>query len=179
VRRLALDVAIVDLELPGDSGLDAIGRIKRRCPHIGVLVYTLHDSQAWALQAVRAGATGYLSKAGTPQALTAAVREVAAGRRVLPEGLAAAGQNASPQRLPNPLGQLTPREFEVLRLAVDGLAHADIARALHLSEKTIVNTLSRVRQKLGSPTDFGLMRLLAGQGLTRPWSQATASRHDN
>ncbi|MDT7837181.1 response regulator [Aquabacterium sp. OR-4] len=165
LRQQPVDVAVVDLMLKDDSGLEAIRRLRSRSPGIRVLVFTMHSHEGYALQALRSGAMGYLTKDSSPDEMLHALREVAAGRRVFAAEVVQAWL-ADGQALPaGPLARLTPREFEVLRMATDGLSTAAIARALHLSEKTIHNTMSLVRQKLGAHSDFSLMRLVTEQGL--------------
>lgn len=165
VRAQAIDVAVVDLSLKDDSGLEAIRRIRARSPRTRVLVLTMHAHEGYALQALRAGAMGYLTKDKPPEAVLDALRLVAAGRRIFSSEVAQAWLGDRPPALLNPLAQLTPREFEVLRMAVDGLGTQAIARALHLSDKTIHNTMSTVRSKLGVQSDFALMRLVTEHGL--------------
>lgn len=165
LRLHRVDVAVVDLMLKDDSGLEAIRRVRSRSPNTRVLVFTMHSHEGYALQALRSGAMGYLTKDSSPEEMLHALREVAAGRRVFSSEVVQAWL-ADGQALPaGPLARLTPREFEVLRMATDGLTVPAIARALHLSDKTIHNTLSLVRQKLGVQSDFSLMRLVAEHGL--------------
>lgn len=166
VRQHAVDVAVVDLSLKGDSGIEAIRRIRARSPRTRVLVFTMHAHEGYALQSMRAGAAGYLTKDNPPDAVLDAVRLVAAGRRVFSSEVAQAWLADHQAAHSNPLSQLTPREFEILRMATSGMATQAIARALHLSDKTIHNTMSIVRGKLGVQSDFGLMRLLTEHGLT-------------
>lgn len=161
------DVAVVDLSLKGGSGLEAMRRMRERRPRIKLLVFTMHDEESFALQSFRAGALGYVTKECEPQALVDAIRLVASGRLVFSGEVAQAClQGGSEADAAGPFAQLTPREFEVLRLATAGYDHPAIARALVVSEKTIYNTMSLIRQKLGSPNDFRLMRLAARHGLT-------------
>jgi DNA-binding NarL/FixJ family response regulator len=168
VRDQSIDVAVVDLALREDSGLEVIRRIRARSPRTRMLVFTMFDHAAHALQALRLGAHGYLTKDHEPQAVLQALRHIAAGGRVFsPAVLQSWATDSAGQGL-NPLSVLTPREFEVLRLATDGLATRTIADALHVSEKTVHNTLSLVRQKLNTRSDFALMRLVAEHGLVPP-----------
>jgi len=164
LREREIDVAVVDLSLKGASGIEAIRRILQRNRAIRVLVLSMYDEPGFVRQAFRAGAIGYLTKDCEPDELMKAVRSVAAGRRVLGEGLASAVLCAE-YDAEAVLERLTPREFEVLRLAANGDAAACIARCMHLSQKTVVNHLSAVRQKLGADNDFMLMRLAVRHGL--------------
>lgn len=164
-QRLAIDVAVVDLGLKDDSGLQAIQRLRARQPSMRVLVFTMHGQHGYAVQAWRAGALGYLTKDSDPTDMLAAVRSVAQGRRVFSSGVVEAlldGQNDGPDAL---LRRLTPREFDVFRLAAQGLGAREIAEALHLGDKTVLNYMSLIRQKLGASSDLQLLRLAARHGL--------------
>lgn len=166
LREQEIDVAVVDLSLKDDSGMEAIRRLRERKPRLKILVFTMHEHPTFVLQALRLGAMGYVTKDGDPQALLDALRQVAAGRRVFSAEVAQSclAQGEAPGL--DPFTQLTPREFEVLRLATTGQDNAAIARALHVSEKTVHNTMSLVRQKLDERNDFRLMRMAADYGLT-------------
>lgn len=159
-----IDVAVVDLSLRGASGIEAIRRMLARDPGLRVLVLSMHDSPGYATQAMRAGALGYLTKNSEPDEMLDAIRAVAAGRRVLSAEIAQAlaGAALDGEQL---LTRLTPREFEVLRMAASGEAAACIADRMHLSQKTVLNHLSAIRQKLDADNDFKLLRLAARHGL--------------
>ena len=168
IRQQEIDVAVVDLSLKGDSGLEAIRRLRERQPDLKVLIFTMHAQESYALQALRAGALGYLTKDSDPEDMLDALRQVARGRRVfsgeiaqaLLSDVARAGQG-------DLLDRLTPREFDVLRLVTSGETIGEIAQALHISEKTVFNTMSLVRQKLEERSDFRLCRLVLEQGVVR------------
>jgi len=168
IRQQDIDVAVVDLSLKGDSGLEAIRRLRERQPELKVLIFTMHAQESYALQALRAGALGYLTKDSDPEDMLDALRQVARGRRVfsgeiaqaLLSDVARAGQG-------DLLDRLTPREFDVLRLVTSGETIGEIAQALHISEKTVFNTMSLVRQKLDVRSDFKLLRLAVEQGLVQ------------
>ncbi len=164
VRDASPDVAVVDLSLRGASGIEAIRRMMSRQPTLKVLVMSMHDGANFVTQAFRAGATGYLTKCSEPQQMLDAVRSVAAGRRVMSADVAQALASASLESK-DLTSQLTTREFEVLRLAVSGESTATIAERMHLSQKTVINYLSMVRQKLEAENDFSLLHLAARHGL--------------
>jgi DNA-binding NarL/FixJ family response regulator len=167
VRQQDIDVAVVDLVLKEDSGLEAMRRMRERRPKLRMLVFTMHDHHDYALQAFRAGASGYITKDGNPQDLLDALRKVASGVRVFSGEVAQASLELADEARASPFAQLTPREFEVLRLATAGYDNSAIARALLVSEKTIHNTMSLIRQKLDVRNDFRLLRMAARHGLTR------------
>jgi DNA-binding NarL/FixJ family response regulator len=158
VQQERPDVAIVDLSLKGSSGLEAIAGMRVRRPGLRVLVLSMHDSAGHVAQALKAGAHGYLTKRSEPEELIAGIRAVLRGTRVLSSDVAAVAA-------PAPLDGLTPREFDMLRLLVHGESVQAIAAQLTISPKTVLNTLTSVRQKLGADNDFRLMHLAARLGI--------------
>jgi len=159
-----IDVAVVDLSLRGSSGIEAIRRMLARDAGLKVLVLSMHDNPGFITQAMRAGALGYLTKSSEPDEMFNAIRAVAAGRRVLCADIAQALASASLDG-EQILARLTPREFEVLRMAASGEAASCIASRMHLSPKTILNHLSTIRHKLDADNDFKLLRLAVRHGL--------------
>ena len=160
------DVLVLDLSMPGRSGLDMLRRARLRWPRLRVLVFSMHDSPAMVAQALAAGAAGFITKSSEPALLVAALRRVAAGEEaVLSPDIAGAAQ--APGAAP-PHQVLTAREFEVLRGLVEGLSVEQIAARLHLSPKTVSNYQTQVRQRLGLQTAVDLLhyarqhRLLPG-----------------
>lgn len=166
-----IDVAVVDLSLRGSSGIEAIRRMLAREPTLRVLVVSMHDTHGYVMQAMRAGALGYLTKNSEPAEMLDAIRKVAAGRRVLSTDIAQTMASAAldGEQL---MARLTPREFEVLRMAAGGDSTSCIANHMHLSQKTILNYLSTIRQKLDAENDFKLLRLAARHGLVELQSHA-------
>ncbi|WP_413803881.1 response regulator transcription factor [Streptomyces iranensis] len=129
------DVALLDIELPGRSGLDAAAALREALPECQVLILTTFGRPGYLRRAMEAGAAGFLVKDGPVEELAVAIRRVLAGERVIDPGLAAAALSAGP----NPL---TQRERDVLSAAVDGATVADIAVKVHLSPATVRNYLS-------------------------------------
>ena len=166
VQQVRPDVAIVDLSLKGSSGLEAIAGMRARLPALRVLVLSMHDSAGHVGQALKAGAHGYLTKRSEPEELIAGIRAVMNGTRVLSSDVAATAA-------PAPLDGLTPREFDMLRLLVHGESVQAIAAQLTVSPKTVLNTLTSVRQKLGADNDFRLMHLAARLGIVEFGAAAT------
>ncbi|ATE62501.1 DNA-binding response regulator [Thauera sinica] len=164
MQEADVDVAVVDLSLRGSSGVEAIRRMLARQPLLRVLVMSMHDSAGFVTQAMRAGALGYLTKSSGPVDMLDAIRSVAAGRRVLSSDVAHVLADAvlDGEQL---LARLTPREFEVLRMAAQGEPASWIANQMHLSHKTVLNHLSMIRQKLEAENDFKLLRLAVRHGL--------------
>ena len=160
------DVLVLDLSMPGRSGLDMLRRACLRWPSLRVLVFSMHDSPAMVAQALAAGAAGFITKSSEPALLVAALRRVAAGEQaVLSPDIAGVAQ--APGAAP-PHQALSAREFEVLRGLVEGLSVEQIAARLHLSPKTVSNYQTQVRQRLGLQTAVELLhyarqhRLLPG-----------------
>lgn len=158
------DVVVLDLNLGDSSGIEVMRRMLARHAGLRVLVFTMYSSPAHATQALRAGALGYLTKSSDPSQMIDAVRAVAAGRQVIaPEvAQAIAREMVSGEGV---FGRLTPREFEVVRMLVRGDAVSVIAEQLHLSQKTVFNYVSLVRQKLEVDNDFQLLHLAMRHGL--------------
>jgi two-component system response regulator DesR len=137
------DVALLDIEMPGLSGLDAAAQLRTALPGCRVLIVTTFGRPGYLRRAMDAGASGFLVKDGPVEELAAAIRRVLAGERVVDPALATAALAAGP----NPL---TDRERDVLAAAADGSTIADIAARLHLSESTVRNYLSAVIGKTGA-----------------------------
>ena len=146
VPRLHPDVVLMDLVLPGMSGVEAVRRLRAAHPEIKVVVLTSFAGQEAVLPAVRAGAAGYLLKDVGPMELAGALRAVHAGGSPLHPAVAATVMHSVAAEERDPL---TPREHEVLRLVARGLSNRLIARELALSEKTVKAHVSAVLGKLG------------------------------
>jgi DNA-binding NarL/FixJ family response regulator len=152
-EELGVDVVLMDLDMPGMNGIDAIRELRRRAPGVAVLVLTMFDNDESLFTAMRTGARGYLVKGAEQEQIVRAVRAVVAGEVVFGAGIAEralAYFTAAPEsgRAARPLPELTDREMEVLRLVADGLNNAEIARRLFLSEKTVRNHVSSIFAKL-------------------------------
>ncbi|WP_320783837.1 response regulator transcription factor [Streptomyces sp. CRN 30] len=136
-------VALLDIELPGLSGLDAAAELRDRAPGCRVLILTTFGRPGYLRRAMEAGAAGFLVKDGPVEELAGTIRRVLAGETVVDPALAAAALSAGPD-------PLTPRERDVLAAAADGATVADIAAVLHLSESTVRNYLSAAIGKTGT-----------------------------
>jgi two-component system response regulator DesR len=137
------DVALLDIEMPGRSGLDAAADLRDKLPSCRVLILTTFGRPGYLRRAMESGASGFLLKDGPVEELAEAIRKVLAGQQVIDPALAAAALAAGP----NPL---TDRERDVLTAAADGATVADIAQLLFLSESTVRNYLSSAIGKTGS-----------------------------
>ncbi len=164
VQRLQPDVALCDLSLKGSSGLEAIRGMLARLPSLRVLVLSMHDSAGHVTQALKSGAHGYLTKYCEPEDVIDGIRRVAAGKRVFSPEIADVLANEATEG-GVAFQNLTPREFEVLRMLVQGESTQGIATSMHLSPKTILNYLTLIRQKLDVDSDFKLLHLAARHGM--------------
>ncbi|MDD5271731.1 MAG: response regulator transcription factor [Methylovulum sp.] len=153
------DVVITDLSLPGISGLEVIARIKQRDPKAKILVFSMHLEPSFAVQATRAGALGYITKSSPPELLLRAIHEVHAGRLSLSPDIAQALALAQLGNEGMALDTLTVREFEILRLLVEGHSSETIAQSLNISAKTVCNSHYLIKRKLGVTSDIELTRL--------------------
>lgn len=159
LRQQRADVAIVDLSMPGMSGLELVKRIRAEFGRLPVLVLSMHAEEQYAMRAFKAGANGYITKDGASDELIRAVRKVAAGGAYVSADLA----ERVVLQLNGGVGvarhaQLSDRELEVLRRLVAGQRPTEIAQALHLSVKTISTHKSRIQEKLELPTLADLVR---------------------
>jgi DNA-binding NarL/FixJ family response regulator len=155
VRATAPDVVLMDIRMPVMNGIDATAEVARHSPGTRVLILTTFDLDEYVYDAVTMGASGFLLKDVAPADLVHAVRVVAAGdalvapaitRRLLEQFVARPKPGA---RAPQALAQLTDRELEVLRHVARGLANAEIAQTLHLSQATVKTHMTRILAKLG------------------------------
>jgi DNA-binding NarL/FixJ family response regulator len=151
--------------MPGMGGLEAIRRIVGRFADARILVFSMHESAAFAQQALRAGAVGYVTKASAPEALVDAARAVASGRSYLSPDMAQkiALESVTGER--DPLSVLTPREFEIFRLLAAGRTAEEIAEALYVSAKTVANHATQIKQKLAISSPVDLHRVALRYGL--------------
>ncbi len=158
-RSLEPDVVVMDIALPGVSGIEATRRMLRDQPQLRVLMFSMYDDAIYARRALEAGALGYLSKATAPEVLVRAIYAVSRGERYVSPDVAMniAGSAAQPAKAQ--IAALTPREFEVLRLLVQGQTVKSISEKLALSEKTVANHQSAIREKLGVKNSAQLARL--------------------
>lgn len=159
------DVGVLDLSMPGMGGLEAVRRILARYPAARLLVFSMHENAAFATQALKAGARGYVAKTGAAEELVAAVQEVARGKTYISTGVA---QKIAMQSLDggnDPVSQLSAREFEVFRMVAEGLGADEVAAKLKISQKTVANYLTLIKQKLGVATPIEMLRLAMRHGV--------------
>ena len=158
VRRLDFEVLLLDMSLPGKSGVDLIRQVKAERPKLRVLVLSMHEEHQYAVRAIRAGASGYLTKESAAAQLVAAIRKVGAGGAFITAEVAERlAHDAMPGSEGPPHESLSDREFEVFRLLVSGESVSDIAARLHLSAKTISTHKARLMEKLGVDSNADLV----------------------
>ena len=164
VRTQAFDLIILDLNLPGLGGLELVRRIAQ-LDRGRVLVLSMHAEPLYAARALDAGAAGYMSKNASPDELVSAVQRVAGGGRYIENEIAQALalQGPAPGQA---MGQLNSRELEILRLLALGRSLAEIAEALGVGYKTVANTCSLMKSKLGVSRTADLVRLAVEGGIS-------------
>lgn len=146
------DVILMDVQMPGMSGIEATRRILHTSPHIRILVVTMYEDDHSVFTAMRAGARGYLLKGANPDEVLRAIQAVGSGEAIFSPSIATRlidfFANLQPTALPQALPELTGREHEILTLIAQGLSNAAIARQLGLSGKTVSNYVSNIFSKL-------------------------------
>ena len=154
VKAGEYDVAVVDMSMPGLSGIALIKRLKLEKPKLRILVLSMHGEQQYAARALKAGAAGYLNKDSAAELLVGTIRKIAAGGVHIGEAVAASLVSADR----SPHETLSDREFEVLRFLVDGLGPTEIGERLHLSVKTVSTHKTRILEKLNLGSTAELVR---------------------
>jgi DNA-binding NarL/FixJ family response regulator len=159
VRRHDWDVVILDISMPGKSGLDVLDELRRLRPRLPILLLSMHPEEQFARRALKAGAAGYLTKESVPEELKEAVRKVVAGGRYVSATLAEKLAVDLRGGADTPLHELlSDREFQVLRMIASGRSVKDIAEELSLSVKTVSTYRARILEKSGMKTNAELIR---------------------
>ena len=159
------DICVLDINLPTVSGFELARRILARDGAARIIMFSMNDDPIFAARAIEVGAKGYVSKTGDPCDLMEAVREVGKGGTYLPPALARSIAFAGPAFAKSPLSKLTAREMEILRLLSAGKSLSEVAWLVHSSYKTVANTSSIMRHKLGVRTSAELVRLAIESGV--------------
>lgn len=169
VDRLRPDVLVVDLSMPGLSGLEVTRRVLRRSPRTRVVILSMHDDPSHVLEGFRSGAAAYVLKVASAACLIDGIREAAAGRRYLSPPLTEEGLLAFERSLGegdgDPYGRLTAREREVLHLTAEGMTGPQIARALGISPRTAETHRANVLKKLSLHGKTDMVRFALQRGL--------------
>jgi len=166
VRELAFDVLVLDLSMPGRSGMELIKLVHADKPRLRILVLSMHQELQYAVRAIKSGASGYLTKESAPALLEQAIRKIAGGGAFVTADVAeqlALGAMPGSETLPHQ--SLSDREFEVFRLLVGGQSVTDSATQLNLSVKTVSTHKANVLRKLGLQNQSELIRYAIKHGL--------------
>jgi DNA-binding NarL/FixJ family response regulator len=158
------DVTVIDINLPDVSGFELMRLIRKEDPGARIIMFSMNDDPAFVVRAVEMGAQGFVSKGDDPRMLAKAVRKVAAGDHFITPQLAEAVTFSSAAIKAHPVSQMTARELEILRLLGRGDKIAEVADALGISYKTVANTTSLLKQKLGAKNHSDLIRIAVELG---------------
>jgi DNA-binding NarL/FixJ family response regulator len=164
------DLLILDLTMPGRGGLATLQRLRHRVPRLRVLIFTMHESAELAGQALRSGASGYITKSSAPESLIAAVHDVVSGGRPVSADVARALAHGD-QHTDAAHHALSSREFEIFLLLARGASVEAIATSRCLSMKTIANYQTAIRQKTGLASSLEMYRYAEAHGLVSPTSR--------
>jgi two-component system invasion response regulator UvrY len=159
------DVVVMDISMPGMGGLESAKRIIKRDSSAKIIIFSMHETASFATQALKAGVKGYVTKTGDSDDLQAALTQVMRGKTFLSADVA---QKIALQTLmgeDDPLQQLSGREFEVFRLLADGNRIEEVAEMLKISQKTVANYYTIIKQKLDVSSPIEMVRLAIRHGL--------------
>jgi len=166
VRELEFDVLLLDLSMPGKSGIELIKQVRAEKPRLRIMVLSMHQETQYAVRAIRAGASGYLTKEGASAQLVSAIRRVAGGGAFITAAVAEQlALGAMPHADGPPHNMLSDREFQVFRLLVAGKTVSEIAGQLNLSVKTVSTHKARIMQKMSLSNPTELIRYAIQHGL--------------
>src|ERR1700755_2962306 len=153
------DVTVIDIKLPDVSGFELMRRIRKDDPDARIIMFSMNDDPAFVVRAIELGAQGYVSKGDDPRMLVKAVRKVAAGENFISPQLAEAVTFSGASIKANPASQMTARELEILRLLGRGDKIIEVADSLAFFYKTVADTPSLLKQKLGAKNHSDLIRI--------------------
>ena len=157
LRAATCDVLLLDINMPGRSGLEVLASVRETHPHIHVIMVSMYPEDQYALRSIKAGAAGYANKAGDPVQLIEAVRIVQSGRKYLtPEVAQMLAESLAQPVAPVPHETLSEREMQTLLKIASGQKQTDIAQELMLSPKTVSVYRARVLEKLGMSSNAEL-----------------------
>ncbi|HSV35860.1 MAG TPA: response regulator transcription factor [Ramlibacter sp.] len=166
LRRTPIDQVLLDMSMPGIDGADLVSRIRAHHPLLPILVLSMHIEPQIARRALKAGASGYVTKGSEPEMLVAAIRKIAAGGRFIEPALAEQMVFDDVQARPQlPHEQLTNREFQILSLLVRGAGVNEVADQLAISNKTVSTHKARLMRKMNFQSNAELVRYGVAHGL--------------
>jgi len=159
VRELEFDVLLLDMSMPGKSGIELIKQVHAEKPRLRILILSMHEEHQYAVRAIRAGAAGYLTKEGASAQLVSAIRRVAGGGAYISADVAEQlALGAMPGAKGPPHSTLSDREFQIFRMIAEGKSVSDIAERLNLSVKTVSTHKANILQKMNMSTQAELIR---------------------
>ncbi|MEO5694534.1 MAG: response regulator transcription factor [Usitatibacter sp.] len=166
VRTLEFDLLLLDMSMPGKSGIELIRQVRAERPKLRVLILSMHEEHQYAVRAIRAGASGYLTKESASQQLAEAIRKVASGGAFISAEVA---QQLALGAMPGAVGplhaSLSDREFQVFRMIAEGKSISDIAARLNLSVKTVSTHKTNILQKMNMSSQAELIRYAINERL--------------
>lgn len=169
VRKANPQVLLLDLMMPGLNGLDVTRQVVKECPNTRVMILSMHANEAYVVEALRNGATGYVVKDASGPELVEAVREVAAGRTYLSRPFSARSielyERTAAAADPDPFDQLTSREREIFQLAAEGFTSPQIGARLFISSRTVETHRAHLMRKLSLRSQTELVRFAVKRGL--------------
>jgi DNA-binding NarL/FixJ family response regulator len=163
--ELKPDIVVMDISMPGMGGLESARRIIKRYPTAKIIIFSMHETASFASQAIKSGVKGYVTKTGAAEDLTSAVLEVANGKTFLSAEVAQKIALETLSGQDDPIHQLSGREFEVFRLLAEGKKVEEVAEMLKISQKTVANYYTMIKQKLGVTSPIDMVRFAIRHGL--------------
>ena len=166
LERLPVSIVLLDITMPGESGLDALKELRQKYPRLPVLILTFHPEHRFAVRALKAGASGYITKESATEELVQAIRKIASGGKYVSSVLAEQLATELEDKADTPLHEtLSDREFQVMRLFAAGKKSSEIAEQLSVSVNTVNTYRMRVLQKMKMQSDVELSRYALEHGL--------------
>ena len=166
LEQLAVSIVLLDITMPGESGLDALKELRQKYPRLPILILTFHPEHRFAVRALKAGAAGYITKESATDELVQAVRKIAGGGKYVSPALAEQLATELEDKSDLPLhATLSDREFQVMRLFAAGKKSSEIAEQLSVSVNTVNTYRMRVLQKMNMQSDVELSRYAVEHGL--------------
>jgi len=168
IKELQPDIVLLDITMPGLSGLEVLEESKKQFPDLRVIILTVHDAGEYAMQALRAGADGYLPKGAAADELQLAIEIVSRGETYVSDEVSRKTLlQYSKGSTEHPLARLTPRQREILILIAEGLSTKDIGHRLNISAKTVESHRAQLMERLDIHDVAGLVRYAIKMGLVR------------
>ena len=174
VREMEFDLLLLDMSMPGKSGIELIKQVRAEKPKLRVLILSMHEEPQYAVRAIKAGASGYLTKDSASSLLVSAIRKVAGGGAFISAEVAEQlAMDLMPGAEGPPHRALSDREFQVFELLVSGKSVTEIGASLNLSVKTVSTHKAHIMQKMGMSNQAALIRYAIHQGLLDDSAEAS------